>query len=179
MPKHHEDEPDLRLVEGVVSDKILRAAHAASSAYAKLGIRHALVGGLAVGAYGYARATKDVDFVVGDEAFIQQPGGGLVTLLKVGVPWDVDGVRVDSVPADRVTGEQLDESASSEGIPIVDVEVLIYMKLLVHRRQDKLDIVKLLQAGADEDSVREYLEENARHLIPLFDSLAEKADEEE
>jgi hypothetical protein len=53
------------------------------------------------------------------------------------------------------------------------------MKLLVHRRQDKLDIVKLLQAGADEDSVREYLEENARHLIPLFDSLAEKADEEE
>ena len=71
MPKHHEDEPDLRLVEGVVSDKILRAAHAASSAYTKLGIRHALVGGLAVGAYGYARATKDVDFVVGDEAFIQ------------------------------------------------------------------------------------------------------------
>jgi hypothetical protein len=70
MPKHYKDVPDLTLVEGVVSDKILRAAHAASSAYTKLGIRHALVGGLAVGAYGYARATKDVDFVVGDEAFI-------------------------------------------------------------------------------------------------------------
>ncbi len=37
------------------------------------GVRHVLIGALAVGAWGYPRASKDVDFLVGDEAFDAKP----------------------------------------------------------------------------------------------------------
>lgn len=40
-----------------------------SEALTSLGVRHALVGGLAVGVHGHPRATKDIDFIVGAEAF--------------------------------------------------------------------------------------------------------------
>ena len=53
--------PDLRLLEGVVASPVLSAMRAASRALTSLGIRHAVAGGLAVGAYGYPRATQDVD----------------------------------------------------------------------------------------------------------------------
>ena len=56
----------------------------ASARLTELGVRHVLVGGLAVGAWGHARATKHVDFLVGEEAFEHHPGG-LVTM-KYGVP---------------------------------------------------------------------------------------------
>ena len=67
--------PDPTLLEDVISKKVLDAMRVASDALTALGIRHVVVGGLAVGANGYPRATKDVDFLVGDEAFEQHPGG--------------------------------------------------------------------------------------------------------
>ncbi len=57
--------PDLHLFDGVVADRVLTAMRAASEMLARAGVRHALCGGLAIGAHGYARATKDVDFLVG------------------------------------------------------------------------------------------------------------------
>lgn len=84
--------PDLDALEGVVAPRVLDAMRTASKQLRKAKIRHAVVGGLAVGAYGFARATKDVDFLVGEEAF-QHHGGGLVTIapgvpILVGdVPW--------------------------------------------------------------------------------------------
>ncbi|HSN99340.1 MAG TPA: hypothetical protein VLS89_13685, partial [Candidatus Nanopelagicales bacterium] len=71
--------PDLSLLEGIVAPRVLDALRAASQQLTRVGIRHALVGGLAVGAHGHPRATKDVDFLVGDEAFAHH-GGGLVTI---------------------------------------------------------------------------------------------------
>ncbi len=59
--------PDLSSVEGVVAPGVLDAMRRASEVLTRLGVRHALVGGLVVGAHGYPRATKDVDFLVGDE----------------------------------------------------------------------------------------------------------------
>ena len=75
--------PDLCLLEGTVSDKVLSAMRVASAQLSKLGVRHWLVGGLAVGAHGHPRATKDVDFLVGDEAF-EHDGGGWISM-KPGV----------------------------------------------------------------------------------------------
>ena len=45
--------PDLKLVEAVVAPRITQAMRTASAQLSKVGIRHALVGGLAVGAHGY------------------------------------------------------------------------------------------------------------------------------
>src|SRR5205809_2111996 len=85
--------PDLALLEDVVAPKVLDALKIASRALANAGVRHVVVGGLAVGAHGYPRATKDVDFLVGDEAFEQHPGG-LVTM-RAGIPIQVNGVAID------------------------------------------------------------------------------------
>lgn len=74
----------------------------ASAALKQVGVRHVVVGGLAVGANGYPRATKDVDFLVGDEAF-ERHAGGLVTL-RPGVPFQVNRVAVDFIGAEASEG---------------------------------------------------------------------------
>lgn len=53
-------------LEQVVAAKVLGRVQ--TSDRLRWGIRHALVGGLAVGHHGHPRATKGVDFIVGDEA---------------------------------------------------------------------------------------------------------------
>jgi hypothetical protein len=50
----------------------MRALSVASATLSELGVRHALVGGLAVGAWGYPRNTRDIDFLVGEEAFVHR-----------------------------------------------------------------------------------------------------------
>ena len=62
--------PDLSLLNGVVAPEILAAMRSASAQLARTGVRHALAGSLAVGAWGYPRASKGVDFLVGDEALM-------------------------------------------------------------------------------------------------------------
>jgi hypothetical protein len=170
------DVPDFQLLEGVVDPRILDAARAASKAMDAAGIRHALIGALAVGAYGYVRATKDVDFLVDEGAFVHH-GGGIVTH-KPGVPIEVNGVHVD-VLTDAVVEADLDEPFVTRGVPIVAPEALIYLKLKAHRRRDKEDVIELLRAGLDEQRVRDFLEEVAPELLDLFLELAERADEEE
>src|SRR5258708_6411006 len=96
------DPPDLARLRGVVAPEILAAAEVASRILREAGIPHALAGGLAVGAHGYPRTTDDVDFLVGDEAFVKH-AGGLVTLK---VPLIAVGrVRVDFVSIDEAAGE--------------------------------------------------------------------------
>lgn len=84
---------DLEAALALVAPKIRFAAEEMSKELARLGIRHRLCGGLAVGAHGHPRATNVVDFLVGDEAF--EHHGPLVTLRA---PFQVGGVAVDSVP---------------------------------------------------------------------------------
>jgi hypothetical protein len=54
--------PDLSLLDDSVVPKVLDAMRAASKALTALGVRHVVVGGLAVGANGHPRATSDVVF---------------------------------------------------------------------------------------------------------------------
>ena len=89
--------PELSSLDEVVAPKVLAAMRAASAQLGRIGIHHWLVGGLAVGVHGHPRATRDVDFLVGDEAF-EHHAGGLVTM-KPGVPIQVDGVVVDHLSA--------------------------------------------------------------------------------
>jgi hypothetical protein len=147
----------------------------AARALAALGVRHALAGGLAVGAYGYPRATQDVDLLVGDEAFERRPGG-LVTL-KPGVPIEVDGVAVDLLSAGA--GEEFLERAlpsrPSEVPAVVPAEALVYLKLKSPRLRDRADVVELLKAGLAAPGVRRYLERFAPALLARFDDCVAQA----
>jgi hypothetical protein len=166
--------PDIGLLEAVVAPQVLRAMHAISAEYRRLGIRHALVGGLAVGAQGWPRATKYVDFIVDEGAFERRPGG----LVLLRVPFEVDEVPVDSLaPAsdEEFLARARDAAVESRGIPVLGIEALVYMKLKAGRMRDQVDVVELLKAGADEAACRRWLEAHAPAMLPRFDPLAERA----
>jgi hypothetical protein len=161
-----------------VAPEVREAMIAAAAQLEHLGIRHALAGGLAVGAHGYVRATSDVDFLVGDEAFEQQ---GLLVTFKPGVPIQIGSIKIDYLTTTSL-GKHLEATLSeplrSNGLAIVPIEVLIYMKLVAKRRKDQLDVVELLKGGVDLDKIRAYLQDYGADLVPLFDRLSTEAEAE-
>ncbi len=171
--------PDLGLLEGIVAPRVMTAMRSASQALTTLGIRHALAGGLAVGAHGYPRATQDVDLLVGDEAFERHPGG-MVTL-KAGVPIQVDGVAIDllSTAEDETFLEQALLLPVAGEIGVVPAGTLVYLKLKSPRLKDRADVVELLKAGLAAESVQCYLERHAPALVPRFEQCVAQARAEE
>ncbi len=158
-----------------VAPRVRDAAVKAAIQLDHLGIRYALAGGLAVGAHGYVRATADVDFLVGEEAFEHH---GLIVTFKAGVPIEVDGIRIDYISPVSLgpqLEEVLDHPPTSEGLAVVPIEVLVYMKLVAKRRRDQVDVSELVKVGVDVKRVRHYLEQYARDLLPLFDQLVNEA----
>jgi len=116
-----------------------------------------------------------VDFLVGEEAFEHQ---GSLVAFKAGVPIEVDGVRIDylsPVSLGPQLEEVLDHPPINEGLAIVPIEVLIYMKLAARRRRDLVDVVELVKAGADVNKVRRYLEQYARDLVSQFEELVNES----
>jgi hypothetical protein len=112
-----------------------------------------LIGGLAVGAHGYVRATTDVDFVVRDldeaRKRLQEKGlpverfrGGFTCLKGM-----VGDVRFDVLPPlvpiqwDRAITVSLKEGAS---IRVVDLEGLIRLKLKAGGPKDLMDVAALV-----------------------------------
>jgi hypothetical protein len=161
---------------------VRHALLAASEALANAGIRHALVGGLAVGAYGEPRATEDVDFLVGEEAFIAHAAG--VVTLRPEVPYHVGGVKIDTVPATDLPFINLDDELAnaeeSEGVPVIRKEVLIAMKLTAWRRHDRHDVEMMLEGDASlAAAVAAYLEERRAAAPRLIDDLLERLEEAE
>ncbi len=148
----------------------------ASEALAKAGIRHVVVGGLAVGANGYPRATKDVYFLVGGEAF-EHHAGGLVTL-RAGVPFQVNGVAVDFLSADTDESFLEDALRATPG-SFIEAPPLVYLKLKSPRLKDRADVVELIKAGIDVDACRAYLSAHAPGYLDSFEDAVHRASTEE
>ncbi|MBO0720676.1 MAG: hypothetical protein J2P41_07635 [Blastocatellia bacterium] len=166
---------DLKDTFRFVAPRVRDAAVKTAAQLDRLGIRYALTGGLAVGAHGYIRTTTDVDFLVGEEAFDRQ---GLVVAFKAGVPIEVDGIRIDYLSPASLGPQMeavLDNPQLSEGLPVVPIEALIYMKLVAKRRRDLVDIIELIKTGPDLTRVRDYLKQYADDLLPLFEELVNEA----
>jgi hypothetical protein len=171
--------PDLGLLDDVVTPSVLAAMRTASRALATLGVRHAVAGGLAVGAHGYPRNTRDVDLLVGDEAF-ERHAGGLVTL-RPGVPVQIGGVAVDLLStggADAFLEDSLAPAAAGE-VPVAPAGVLVYLKLKSPRLKDRADVVELVKAGLAVEDVRRYLERHAPSLVAELDKCIARARAEE
>ena len=166
---------DLEAALSVVSSAVRDAALAADQELSRLGIRHVLCGGLAVGARGYPRATKDVDFLVGEEAF--EHHGTIVTLRA---PFQVGGVAVDAIPVPPdglFLAAELDRPTTSR-IAVVSLGGLVFMKLLAGRKRDLGDITELVKAGADVRAITTYLTTHAPDRLEEFATLAREAEAE-
>jgi hypothetical protein len=175
IPRRHVNLMDLKEVFRLAAPQVREAAIKAAAQLRHLGIRYALAGGLAVGAHGYIRTTADVQFLVGEEAFEHQ---GALVAFKAGVPIEVDGVRIDylsPIALGPQLEEVLDHPPMNEGLAIVPIEALIYMKLVARRRRDLVDVVELIKAGADVNRVRDYLAQYAHDLVPSFQELVNEA----
>jgi len=156
-----------------VAPRVLLDAIRVGDRLTELGVPHALIGGLAVGLNGHPRATRDVDYMVGDEAFeATEPllvyREELKDLVTMGV---VDLLAVP--PRYPVLAEQLRVPEPGE-IPVVAVEALVLLKLDANRPQDRADVTRLVRAGADPLSIREYLKDNAPDLVSGFLELLEE-----
>jgi hypothetical protein len=159
--------PDVSLLDDTVAPRILDAMRIASARLTDLGVRHVLVGGLAVGAWGYARATSDVDFLVGEEAFEHHPGG-LVTM-KYGVPIQVGGVAIDLLSASANHREDALAGFRSDGVSVAPLEVLIYLKLKSPRPKDLADVMELIRLGIERAPIRADLVTRAPELVEKWD----------
>lgn len=172
--------PDLTPVFEVNRPEIREAAFGASEMLRRAGVRHALVGGLAVGAWGYPRWSKDVDFLVGDEAFIVHPGN-FVTFAP-GVPISVAGVAIDSLSIGQDEGflvEMLENPIVEQGLPVIPVEALVYLKLKSPRDKDRTDVIEMIKAGIDSKAVAEWMSHYAPAMVAKFQAAFKKAAEEE
>ncbi|HEY2369937.1 MAG TPA: hypothetical protein VGH87_26235 [Polyangiaceae bacterium] len=149
-----------------INPAVIAALREASRRLTAQGVRHLVIGALAVGAHGWPRATRDVDLLVAPEAWD--------TLVD-----SIGGVDIDYLPVD-VAGDFLLASFAapfvSEDVPIAPMEVVIITKLLRLAMRDQADVVELVKAGVvDLDAVRAYLDTNAPMLTSRFDALVEQA----
>lgn len=176
----HRAGADLGPVAEVVSDKVWRAMHDASALLQQLGVKHALVGGLAVGAHGWPRATKDVDFIVDDSAWLKTDAG--LVVMRAGLPVQAHGVAIDTLSVrddERHLLGAIETPEVSEGVPVAPIEAVIYMKLSSPRSKDRQDVIELVRAGADVGVLRRYLDAHAPHLVAALDEVVKTVEREE
>jgi hypothetical protein len=140
---------NLRAVLDHLSPNFRQALHAAADTYKRLGIRYALVGGVAAGAYSRPRGTKDIDFLVGDEAF---DSVGLVVSFKRGVPQEACEVPIDNIPIHvryrDVYERVLDGAVESDepGVLIARPEMVAFTKLVGGRMRDVAAVAEMIEA---------------------------------
>ena len=165
--------PNLSLLNGVVAAGVLTAMRTADRIFTKAGIPHVLVGGLAVGAYGHPRATKDADFLVNDAAFTRRHG---IVRMRPEIPIDVRGVGIDTLWANAPEEHAaIGSSPTTGGVRVAPIEVIVAMKIRARRIQDDADVVAMLRYGADEDAIRAALTKFDPGLVGRFEQLAEHA----
>lgn len=159
--------PDLSLLDDTVAPHILDAMRAASAQLTAIGVRHLLVGGLAVGAWGHPRATKNVDFLIGPESFEHHPNG--IVTMKAGVPIQFGRVSIAILSATANDREDVLATPVLGEVPVAPLPTLIYLKLRSPRPKDFIDVMELIRAGIDRDAVRAELVARSPELVAKWD----------
>ncbi len=161
---------------------------AISSDLTAAGIRHLISGAAAMAAYGYIRATRDIDILVIvpstrlPEVFaivrrhgFQGEDQELIQSLRLRYVAELRSALASIellVPAlpyhHRLAGRAVTMSVAGRPVPFVSIEDLIILKFLWHRAKDVPDIHALLaMKGAAIDDA--YLRETLRSILPADD----------
>jgi hypothetical protein len=175
-PRSRMTRPDPTLLADVVAPKVLEAMKLASEALTRANVRHVVVGGLAVGANGYPRATRDVDFLVGGEAF-HHHANGLVTM-RPEIPFQVNGIAVDLL-SPEAHEPFLEAALDAPPGTMMDAAPLVYLKLKSPRRKDQVDVIEMIKAGIDTKRCRAYLATHAPAFVEAFDERLATAEAEQ
>jgi len=157
----------------VVAPALLRRAADTSKLMKELGIPHVLIGGLAVGVHGHPRATKDIDFLVGEEAFASTTPFLVYRDELKGIV-HVGETDIMSVP--EAYPALAEELRLDSDLPIISLRGLVLMKLDAFRARDQEDVRMLLTRSSDQlRGIRDYLKEHAPLLLErLGEVLASK-----
>lgn len=126
----------------VLHPRFERAARQASADLINQEIKHVLIGGIAAGAYGRPRATKDIDFLV--------DASGREKLLGPRLGGEVEGImtKYENVPVDLLFSPKIPEAfARIKGIPVIGPEDLVLMKLKRSSHRDLNDIIEVIRGG--------------------------------
>jgi len=163
----------LRELEAAVSPSVIEDAIEIGELLAHLQVPHALIGGLAVGLNGFPRATSDVDYLVGSEAF-EKTSPFLVFRKELRNRVEVGVIDLLAVPDAYPC--LLDQLALVKvgKVHVIAPEALVLMKLSANRPQDRADIVRLLETDLETKEVAAYLEKNAPDLLNRFAELVEQ-----
>lgn len=154
-------------LEAVVAARVLAHALEIGDLLAELRVPHALIGGLAVGMHGFPRATKDVDFLVGPEAF-EMTSPFLVYRPELKDRTQMGVIDLLAVP-ERYPCLATELRVVEVGdLHVISPQALVLMKLVANRPQDRADVSRLLQAGVTVESVARYLHANAPELLSPF-----------
>jgi hypothetical protein len=163
---------------GCVPQTQIDGLRAVSEIFRKSGVRHVVVGSLAVGANGYLHNTNNLDFLVDDNAFVYQDK---IVYVRSDLPIKYFGTRVNWVsmaPSEKpIFGPYLILPARDQ-VPIMPIEPLIAMKLIAGRHKDRTDIIELVKVRHDLTSIVGFVSTNIPHLGPLLDELIICAEEE-
>lgn len=169
-------------------DEVLRTF---SAFFESEGIRHALIGGLALRAWGHVRATQDVDFVVqqGDKervlAFAESQGFETIYVSEGYSNHVRDDDRLDFMYVDAATAAQIFDAAQQRTVidgvelPVAKPEHLSAMKAIAikwnPRRgwRDVDDVLFLLRLpGVDREFVRDYFVRKG--LLEVFNEIEKR-----
>jgi hypothetical protein len=89
--------------------------------------------------------------------------------MKYGVPIEVGGVAVDLLSAAANHCEDALAVPGIAGVPVVPLEVLIYLKLASPRPRDLADVIELIRLGVDRERIRTDLEARSPGLVERWD----------
>jgi hypothetical protein len=150
--------------------ELLEAVRMIAATFAERHVRHALIGGLAVGLRSRPRATKDADFIVHVPA-LAFPGllerlaeqGFEINVMEMARRWSAERflafdrgpVRVDwmqpVIPLYATVLNTAEEKPWMDvGLSVATAEGLILTKMVAFRPQDQVDIETLLIADREE-----------------------------
>jgi hypothetical protein len=126
--------------------QLLEAIRETSRYLKEKSVPHALIGACAMAMHGYFRMTTDVDFLVGEPGFSQNPSGFLILH---DLPNKLLDIQIDCLPANtEELKEMIHKAVEVDGIPVATVEDLIAMKRASPRLKDQHDAESLMEQTA-------------------------------
>lgn len=138
----------------MVPQKVQSAAMAAHLQLSSARVPHAIVGGMAFGAYAdKGRMTSDVDILVAGphrakvEKLFPVGNAGSAPHGRFDM-WqtEVEGVEVDFLFADDLPSDFFEQTTTVGGLPIISPRALTALKIRSGRMKDKGDIIEILKS---------------------------------
>lgn len=168
-------------LRATVPEALRAAAVEASEMLRAAGIRHVLVGGVAVSCNGYGRTTQNVDVGVEQKAFEYRDKA---MFLRIGLPFKILGIPIHYIaphdPFEVAMLEKYLEVPAPGHVPVLQIGPLTVMKLIARRYKDIADLVELFKRMPTDHLriVREFVMDNLPSQVSMFDEVVACAEAE-